>query len=39
MSSAIARYAAGFVLAWAVLILPAAAQEKSVAPGINERLG
>jgi ubiquinone/menaquinone biosynthesis C-methylase UbiE len=32
-----ANYVAGIVLALAVLALPAAAQEKSVAPGINER--
>ena len=36
-SHSLAGYAAGMVLALAVLALPAAAQERSVAPGINER--
>jgi predicted methyltransferase len=37
MSSVTMKCAAGMVLTLAVLALPAAAQEKSVAPGINER--
>jgi len=37
MSCVKAKYAAAMVLVLAALVLPAAAQEKSVAPGINER--